>query len=236
MGFGVGELVQKLRYIPPGRFLMGSSTREAGRSDDEGPQHEVELSAGYWLADTPCTQALWEAVMGQNPSRFVGPWNPVEYVSWDDCQECVRRLNEQVPGLSERLPSEAEWEYACRAETTWVGELDGEETARVLDPVAWSRRSSEGRTHPVGSKAANPFGLYDMLGYMWEWCQDVFGRYSAAAQVDPADPTMGPLRVIRAGSWHCLVQCERAALRFGFSPDYRNIDVGFQLARGQGEG
>ena len=238
MGFGVGEVVQRLRYIPPGRFLMGSPEGELGRWQDEGPQHEVELSEGYWLADTQCTQALWEAVMGQNPSRFVDPKNTVEQVSWNDCQEFLRGLNERVPGLSARLPSEAEWEYACRGGTsgaTWVGELDGEGTATVLDPIAWFDGNSEGRTHPVGRKAANPFGLYDMLGNVWEWCQDVYGPYSAAAQVDPTGPTEGTGRVSRGGSWLGLARFVRAARRFGDSPGDRSGSLGFRLARGQRE-
>ena len=239
MGFGVGEVVQRLRYIPPGRFLMGSPEIELGRFYDEGPQHEVELSEGYWLADTPCSQALWEAVMGQNPSAFVDPKNPVEQVSWDDCQEFLRRLNEQVPGLHARLPSEAEWEYACRGGTsgaTWVGELDGDKTAKVLYPIAWYRGNSEGRTHPVGRKAANPFGLYDMLGNVWEWCQDWEGPYSAAAQVDPTGPATGAERVVRGGSWIVLAGYVRAAFRLGGSPDDRVYDLGFRLARGQESG
>lgn len=239
MGFGVGEVVQRLRYIPPGRFLMGSPESELGRWSAEGPQHEVELSEGYWLADTPCTQSLWQAVMGPNPSKFVDPKNPVERVSWDDCQEFLRRLNEQVPGLHARLPSEAEWENACRGGTsgaTWVGELDGDETAKVLDPIAWYRGNNEGQTHPVGSKAANPFGLYDMLGNVWEWCQDVYGSYSAAAQVDPTGPTEGARRVLRGGSWGSLVSFVRAASRQGYSSDDRNEGVGVRLARGQESG
>jgi len=238
MGFGVGEVVQRLRYIPPGRFLMGSPEDELGRLEREGPQHEVELSEGYWLADTPCTQALWEAVMGQNPSRFVDPKNPVERVSWDDCQEFLRRLKEQVPGLNARLPSEAEWEYACRGETggaTWVGELDGDETATVLDPIAWYIGNSEDRTHPVGRKTANPFGLYDMLGNVWEWCQDVYGPYSAAAQEDTTGPTVGSDRVNRGGSWCSVAGLVRAANRDWLSPDIRDGYLGFRLARGQGE-
>jgi formylglycine-generating enzyme required for sulfatase activity len=239
MAFGVGDVVQRLRHIHPGRFLMGSPESELGRWEDEGPQHVVELSEGYWLADTPCTQALWEAVMGQNPSAFVTPKNPVERVSWDDCQEFLRRLNEQVPGLHARLPSEAEWEYACRGGTsgaTWMGELDGDVTARVLDSIAWYGGNSEGRTHPVGRKAANPFGLYDMLGNVLEWCQDVYGPYRAAAQVDPTGPTDGSKRVDRGGSWGSGAWLVRAACRDESSPDCRDNFLGFRLARGQESG
>ena len=236
MGFGVGEVVQRLRYIPPGRFLMGSPEGELGRWEDEGPQHVVELSEGYWLADTPCTQALWEAVMGQNPSEFVDPKNPVETVSWDDCQEFVRRLNEQVPGLHARLPSEAEWEYACRGGTsgaTWVDELDGERTATVLDPIAWYDGNSEDRTHPVGSKAANPFGLYDMLGNVWEWCEDRGGLYGAAAVMDPRGPSEGSSRVFRGGSWGSDARRVRAAYRGSAPPGDQLDNLGFRLARSQ---
>ncbi len=238
MGFGVGEVVQRLRYMPPGRFLMGSPEGELGRYGDEGPQHVVELSEGYWLADTPCTQGLWRAVMGQNPSEFVNPENPVENVSWHDCQEFLRRLNERVPRLSARLPSEAEWEYACRAGTsgaTWVGELDGEEAATISDRIAWYGGNSEGRTHPVGCKAPNPFGLYDMLGNVWEWCLDRYGPYSMTAQVDPTGPTVGMGRVGRGGAWFSRAKLVRAAVRYGSAPDFRNRLLGVRLARGNGE-
>ena len=118
MSFAVGGVVQRMRWIPPGTFLMGSPEGEAGRYDDEGPQHEVELRHGLWLGETPCTQALWQAVMGGNPSSFVHEDRPVEQVSWDDCQSFLGRLDALVPGIEARLPTEAEWEYACRGGTT----------------------------------------------------------------------------------------------------------------------
>ncbi|MBF0371645.1 MAG: formylglycine-generating enzyme family protein, partial [Magnetococcales bacterium] len=140
--FVVGEARQKLRWIPPGRFTMGSPEDEPGRFDREGPRHEVVIGQGYWLFDTPCTQALWQAVMGENPSKFQTPDRPVEQVSWDDVQEFINRINERVSGLELTLPSESQWEYACRAGSTtalYSGAIEilGERNAPALDPIAW---------------------------------------------------------------------------------------------------
>ena len=187
-----------MRWIPPGRFLMGSLEDEAGRYDWEGPQHEVTIARGFWLFDTPCTQALWQAVMdGDNPSRFQSPDRPVENVSWNDVQEFLTRINKKVSGLDLVLPSEAQWEYACRAGTTtalYTGEIEilGERNAPALDPITWYGGNSgvgfeldngydsgdwpkkqydhkRAGTRPVGLKAANPWGgLSDMLGNVWE--------------------------------------------------------------------
>ncbi len=195
-----GSARQRLRWIPPGRFLMGSPEDEPRRWDDEGPQHEVTLAAGFWLFDTPCTQALWQAVMGENPSQFRSPDRPVERVSWNDVQTFLERINDLVPGLGLSLPSEAQWEYACRAGTqaalyTGPIEILGANNAPALDPIAWYGGNSgvgfdlaEGedssawpeKQHPhtqagtriVGLKAPNRWGLYDMLGNVDEWCPD----------------------------------------------------------------
>ena len=238
--FGVGEVVQRLRWIPPGKFIMSSPRAETGRWLHEGPQHQVELSQGYWLADTPCTQELWQAVMGENPSSFVGPKRPVETVSWEDCHRFLSRLNQLVPGLSARLPSEAEWEYACRAGTTaatWVGDLDLHEgisgDAAILDAVAWYRNNSAGETKPVQLKAVNPWGLFDMLGNVYEWCQDWYDEYDAAAVVDPTGSTLGAYRVVRGGSWSLHARLVRAAYRSGREPGYRDNSLGFRVARSQ---
>ena len=261
--FTVGEATQRLRWVPAGTFVMGSPESEAGRWEGEGPQHEVTISEGYWLGETPCTQALWVAVMGDNPSRFKSADRPVEQVSWKDCQRFLERLNDKVPELGARLPTEAEWERACRAGTTgatWVGELEilGEFNAPVLDAIAWYGGNSgvgfdlaEGAnssgwpnkqhahtrtgTHPVGKKKPNPLGLYDMLGNVWEWCEDRFDLYSAAAVVDPCGPATGSHRVYRGGSWDSDAGLVRAADRDAGDPSFRLDYLGFRLARGQGE-
>lgn len=262
MGFAVRSVVQRMRWIPPGRFTMGSPESEAGRREDEGPQHEVELSCGFWLADTPCTQALWQAVMGENPSRFLSPERPVEQVNWDDCQSFAAKLNTLLPGLGVRLPSEAEWEYACRAGTKtaiWTGDLDlrGENDAPALDVIAWyggnsghgvevsnahdfSNRPNEKYPHTqagtrqVCGKLSNPLGLFDMLGNVFEWCSDRVGPYVATPTTDPPGAATGSLRVIRGGSWLDYARYIRAAHRRGNVPENRDRGLGFRLARGQG--
>ncbi|HEX2687950.1 MAG TPA: formylglycine-generating enzyme family protein [Kofleriaceae bacterium] len=197
------QVEQRMRWIPPGAFLMGSPEDELGRFPNEGPQHTVMLTRGYWLGETPVTQALWAAVMGENPSRFRGEEpedleRPVEQVSWDDCQAFLERLNQQVVGLGARLPTEAEWERACRGGTegaTWVGELSREIRAPELDAIAWYGGNSDEETHPVGRKAPNPYGLYDLLGNVYEWCADATDEretlrsYTSAQAVDPVSAT-----------------------------------------------
>ena len=231
----VGDVDHRLRWIPPGRFLMGSPETEVGRWDDEGPVHEVELSAGYWLGETPVTQALWEAVMGENPSHFQGATRPVEQVSFEDCQEFLGRLNQLVPGLGARLPTEAEWERACRAGTqtaTWRGDLRPGEEAAVLERIAWYDETSNTKTHPVRKKKPNPFGLYDMLGNVWEWCADWYGPYQAGLQVDPVGPPAGSERALRGGSFASWAGNVRAATRDSCHPGGLAYNVGFRLAGG----
>jgi formylglycine-generating enzyme required for sulfatase activity len=232
---------QRMRWIPPGTFLMGSPEAELGRFDDEGPRHEVTLTCGCWLGETPVTQALWVAMMGENPSWFHGERSedlerPVERVSWDDCQRFLDLLNAQVAGLAARLPTEAEWERACRAGTTtatWVGELSGEVDAPELDSVAWYDGNSGGETLPVGYKAPGPYGLYDMLGNVWEWCADAMRPYAAGPVMDPVGDSQGPLRVLRGGSWFDNARYVRAAFRGAISRVVRDDDLGFRLAGSQ---
>jgi len=251
--FTVGGVTQRMRWIPPGRFLMGSPGREEGywdggwswdgeghwdgakrwggkaRGDNEGAQHEVVLSRGFWLGEVPVTQALWTVVMGDNPSRFKGADRPVEWVSWEDCQRFVKAVNEMVSGLDNRLPTEAEWEYACRAgttEPTWLGV----NKAANLDRIAWYWGNCDKQTKPVRSKEANPFGLHDMLGNVWEWCEDWAGFYNTAPAVDPTGPVTGEERILRGGSWNNEANEIRAARRSPNSPFTRHIVCGLRLA------
>ncbi|MCB9545787.1 MAG: formylglycine-generating enzyme family protein [Myxococcales bacterium] len=221
----VGDVCQRFRWAPPGQFMMGSPNDEEGRWGSE-VQHPVELTAGFWLADTPVTQALWAAVMDGNPARFKGPDRPVEQVSWDDAQAFIARLNTQQPGLALSLPTEAQWEHACRAGTD--GPRYGD-----LDAVAWWEGNSGGQTQPVGQKQPNPWGLYDMLGNVWEWCADWLGAHGTTLQVDPAGPAGGSVRVYRGGSWSDSARSVRAACRHGNSPGRRHGLLGFRLSRGQ---
>ncbi|WP_227657572.1 formylglycine-generating enzyme family protein [Candidatus Magnetaquicoccus inordinatus] len=231
----VGAVTQRLRWIPPGRFLMGSPKDEPGRFEDEGPQLEVTLSTGYWLFDTPCTQELWQAVMGTNPSHFQSPQTPeesvesrpVEQVSWKDVQKFLAKINQQLPGLELTLPSEAQWEYACRAGSTTP--IYGQER----DAIAWYRSNSKHRTHPVAGKAPNAWGLYDMLGNVWEWCQDGKWDYKQAAGVNPLGSSADASRVLRGGSWDSDARFVRAACRLSNGSSLRGDFIGFRCARVQ---
>jgi len=231
VGFVVDGIEYRMRWIAPGQFLMGSPAGEEGRFEDEGPRHEVTISRGFWLGETPVTQALWEAVMGSNPSDFKGPERPVEMVSWDDSQQLCAQLEALVPGIALRLPSEAEWEYACRAGTT--GPTYAGAGKQALDRIAWWSGNSEGQTHPVREKQPNAWGLHGMLGNVWEWCSDRHGPYSSESAADPSGPVQGVPRVFRGGGWFCDAGFVRAAYRGAYHPVYRLDDLGFRLARGQ---
>jgi formylglycine-generating enzyme required for sulfatase activity len=229
------NVLTRLRWVPPGRYLMGSPSGENGRFDQEGPQHWVELSFGLWLAETPCTQGQWEAVMGSNPSHFTGEEKrPVEQVSWEDCQEFCKALNARCPSLGARLPTEAEWEYACRA-GTGSAYNDGSACTQPeghdpgLEKLAWFGANSEGTTHPVKEKQPNAWGLYDLHGNVWECCRDWYGPYAAQEQRDPVGPAEGQDRVFRGGSWSLRARHCRSAYR-RHSPGDRWDDQGFRLA------
>ena len=240
--FTVKSVTQRCRWIAPGTFLMGSPPEEGDRSDNE-TQHEVTLTRGYWLADTACTQALWQAVMGDNPSHYKdGPTNPVEQVNWDDIQVFLARLNELVPGLAAGLPSEAQWENACRAGTTTPFSFGQNITPEQVNydgnnPYADGKKGLDReRTVPVKSLPPNPWGLYEMHGNVWEWCADWYGDYPKGPQIDPPGPPEGVHRVLRGGSWDCSGRLCRAAYRGRDGPGYRGITFGFRLAPGQRPG
>lgn len=248
--FAVGNVVQRMRWIPPGSFLMGSPKDEIARFDNE-VLHEVPIANGFWLGDTPVTQALWEVVMASNPSEFKGSENPVETVNWNDCQEFIARLNDRIAGLEARLPTEEEWEYACRAGTrtaTWAGNLELVEARLVLwlDDIAWyagnsfynetewrSKQDNKFRqgTHAVKRKAPNPWGLYDILGNVYEYCSDAYMDYADKARKRRYSANKNFSRNVRGGSWRSLPQYVRAANR-GDHPVLEGAnDLGLRLAR-----
>ncbi len=227
------------RWIPPGAFMMGSPKDEPERFSDEGPQHRVTISEGFWLAETPVTQALWQVVMGENPSRFKGEKRPVESVSWEDAQRLIEALNQLKPELDLCLPTEAQWEYACRAGTTTpfhFGENITPEQVNYDGSEPYNNGAKgEYRHETVAVKAlpANAWGLYQMHGNVWEWCQDWFGGYPAEPVSDPEGPATGTARVLRGGAWDVLGQYCRAAVRYFWGPGKRGSDIGFRLARGR---
>ena len=221
------SLGMEFMWIPPGGFLMGSPEDEEGRRVDE-LQHEVRISEGYWMKKYEVTQGEWESVMGANPSRFsdCGPRCPVEQVSWFDAEEFIQRLNGRESGneYRYRLPTEAEWEYAARAGTT--GARYGE-----LGEIAWYDENSGERTHPVGQKQANAWDLHDMLGNVWEWTGDWYGRYPSGSVTDPQGPSTGSYRADRGGGWNYYATSVRSAYRNQYSPGSPSRYIGFRLVR-----
>ncbi len=226
------------KLIPAGTFTMGSPTDEPDRESDE-TQHEVTLSKGFYIQITEVTQGQWKAVMGSNPSQKsdCGDDCPVESVSWDDVQGFIEKLNQTEGTDKYRLPTEAEWEYACRAGTT-TAFANGDVTETVwcgydpnLDQMGWYCGNSDNKTHPVAQKEPNDWGLYDMHGNVKEWCQDWKGDYPSSPVTDPTGPSSGTYRVFRGGSWGNVAGHCRSAIRGWHDPDYRDHGLGFRVAR-----
>lgn len=219
---GCGLALDQFSLIPAGTFQMGSTTG----GSDERPVHSVTISRSFYMQKTEVTQGQWRAVMGNNPSYFstCGDTCPVETVSWNDIQTFLTTLNSQTPGVTYRLPTEAEWEYAARAGTTG-------ETYGTLDAIAWHSGNSLSKTHAAAGKLANAWGLYDMIGNVWEWVNDWYGSYTSASVTDPIGPATGTYRVLRGGSWGGSSYGARAADRGNYTPSIRNGNVGFRLVR-----
>jgi formylglycine-generating enzyme required for sulfatase activity len=221
----VGGVVQRMRWIEPGTFWMGSLGDEPERFSDEGPRHLVKLTEGYWLADTACTQAFWEAVLGDNQSHFKSdPKLPVENVSWDNITEkFLPAVQREVPDLLAVPPTEAQWEYACRAgraSAFWFG-----------DRLTKEQANFEARaTVPVKARPANGWGLYQMHGNVWEWCEGSQRKYEAESVEDPPDGQDKGERVLRGGAWDSPARLARSAFRYQFRRDSRFDDCGFRFA------
>ena len=224
----------ELALLPPGSFLMGSPAHEARRDPDEGPAHAVRLTRGFWLGVHPVTQGQWEAVLGRAaPGRFRGEDRPVDGVSWQQCQPFLAGL-----GQGFRLPTEAEWEYACRGLTatpfsfglkagSTSANFDGNFPYGPMPPGPWLEC-----TAPPGSYPPNAWGLFDMHGNLWEWCQDWFDEeyYARSPANDPAGPAAGTLKVLRGGSWYSYSWSCRSAKRERFSPESGGGNHGFRVA------
>jgi formylglycine-generating enzyme required for sulfatase activity len=222
----LGGVRLELVEIPAGSFCMGS---EKGKPDEQ-PVHRVTFTDGFYMGKYEVTQAQWQKVMGNNPSNFKGDGNlPVEDVSWVDAQDFVEKLNRLNDGFKYRLPSEAEWEYACRAGTTGDGDT------RELEGIAWYRKNSAQQTHPVGSKKPNTFGLYDMYGNVWEWCQDwyhdsyVGAHQDGTARLSAGSDAPEEYRAIRGESWFATPNDLRPTLRGLSTPEIRNLTFGFRV-------
>lgn len=218
---------------------MGSPDSEEGRWDDEGPVHEVEISAGFWLGKYEVTQEQWELVMETSPwsgQDFVAsePSHPAVYISWDDVQRFIAKLNDAEGEALYRLPSEAEWEYACRAGSATRWSFGDDESQ--LTHYAWSWENAwdvgEQYAHAVGQKEPNAWGLYDMHGNVWEWVQDWYAySYNSSPRVDPPGPSSGSSRVIRGGGFGNAAQGVRSASRDNYSPADRYAVIGMRLLR-----
>ena len=230
------SLGQEFKLIPAGTFTMGSPSDEPGRSNVE-IQHQVTLTQPFFMETTEVTQAQWQAVMGSNPSHHSWcPTCPVETVSWDDAQSYITKMNARGEGTYS-LPTEAQWEYAARAGSTtafYNGHITKpHDDDRNLDAIGWNHYNSDYRTHPVAQKTPNAWGLYDMSGNVWEWCQDWYGVYSSRAVTDPTGPSSGSYCVLRGGCFDDYALLCRSAVRSRHGPGSGRRFQGFRLTRAQ---
>jgi formylglycine-generating enzyme required for sulfatase activity len=225
----MGTTTIRMCWIPAGSFNMGSPDNELDRYGDEGPVHQVKFSQGFWLGKYEVTQAQWQAVMGSNPASGygVGDDYPVYNVSWDGIQEFESALHDSF-----RLPSESEWEYACRAGTAtrfyWGDDIDYSE----IGTYAWYAGNSGNSTHSVGRKIANAWGLHDMIANVGEWCEDWYHDSYNGAPIDGSAWGQGssPYRVLRGNSWNYGSNWDcRSAFRIRFNSDFRLIHFGFRV-------
>ena len=213
--------------VEAGTFMMGATSEMKGPYDNEKPLHQVTLTNDYYMGMYEVPQALWEAVMGSNPSEYKGDNLPVEMVSWNDCQEFISKLN-SLTGRKFRLPTEAEWEYAAHGGKKSRGyQYSGNSN---ISDVAWYDGNSGSKPHPVGTKQANELGIYDMSGNVYEWCSDWYGSYSSSSQMNPTGADSGSGCVLRGGSWYDFAWGCRLSYRGSITPFYRGNDLGLRLA------
>jgi formylglycine-generating enzyme required for sulfatase activity len=233
-----GDVKLEMVLIPAGEFLMGSSDADASAfgspSTEEKPAHRVRISKPFYLGKYPVTQEQWEAVMGGNPSHFKGPRNPVENVNWNECRQFLEKLNAKAgtQGGKFVLPTEAQWEYACRAGSKTRYYFGDDESD--LEKYGWYYANSDRKTHPVGEKKPNAWGLHDMHGNVWQWCADWYDEkyYAASPANDPSGPAKGLFRAARGGSWLSSSRRCRSADRFDFGePTLHFYALGLRVAQ-----
>ncbi len=217
--------------VPAGEFLMGSPDSDKDAGDEEKPQHRVRITKPFYLGKYLVTQEQWQTVMGSNPSHFTDPKNPVEEVSWDDCRLFLDKLDAKIGSQHEKfsLPTEAQWEYACRAGSGrryYFGDDEAD-----LGDYGWCLANADNKPRPIGQKKPNACGLYDMHGNVGEWCQDWYGGgyYAASKMDDPNGPATGTNRVNRGGGWDRPARYSRAAYRSYYSPGFRLDYVGVRV-------
>jgi len=224
----VTDLDIEMVYVEGGIFMMGATTeQESEYSDDESSVHQVTVSS-FHIGKYPITQAQWKTIMVENPSHYTSGDLPVENVSWHNAQMFIRKLNAKT-GKQYRLPTEAEWEFAARGGNKSNGyKYSG---SNLIADVAWYNNNSGYKTRPVGTKAPNELGIYDMSGNVWEWCQDWYGKYPASAQIDPQGPSSGDFRVRRGGSWRSkILERLNVSYRYYYFPDSCFFNIGFRVA------
>ena len=214
----------ELIWCAPGSFEMGSPATEQGRLDGE-THRTVSITKGFWLGKYEVTQRQWASVMRGNPSKFKNPDHPVETVTWHDCEIFLRRVNAALKDMSFRLPTEAEWEYACRA-----GSKEPVSGSGQIGEMAWYEVNSDSQTHEVGRNKPNAWGFYDMHGNVLEWCSDWYSVPAVGDAVDPKGPPSGSFKVLRGGCWFFSDRDCRSAYRLRREPGLRNCIFGFRLA------
>jgi formylglycine-generating enzyme required for sulfatase activity len=212
----------KMVLIPPGSFEMGSEEKEQFRAEDE-VLHEVTLTDGFYISETEITQLQWENIMKSNPSEFKGVDLPVENISWVDTQKFINELNVKS-NQRYRLPTEAEWEFACRAGSMLAFNLEDKEA-----PFAWDKLNSNEKTHPVKQLKTNAFGLYDMHNNVWEWCQDYYDSYNTTIIKNPQGALESLEKVMRGGSYSSLKASSRSATRRSRKTNYISSSLGFRI-------
>jgi formylglycine-generating enzyme required for sulfatase activity len=222
-----GGIALDLVLVEASSFIMGDQTGDA----EEKPAHRVVITRPFYIGKFEVTQAQWQAVMNRNPSRFKAADGPVDSVSWEDCQAFIKQLNARFAnsGVTFGLPTEAQWEYACRAASTGRCDGDGEEAG--LADYGWFNANAEGHTHPVGQKKPNARGLYDTHGNVWEWCADWYeaGYYWESPTADPAGPSSGSSHVLRGGSWGDDAPYCRSTYRYCLPPWFRVYSYGLRV-------